>query len=392
MNPPTAYRTNQAWADAGDATLSRQYMQHVWVGDALGDAVVAAMAAAPQSAQQRWLRLGLETGPDAIPDAPPELLALLREAAEEPSWFDPALAAHGARGFHGNTQAFLAAFVASVLIEGFATLIAKSFNLTGRLQDQGIRRLMENNRHLAEIFLPGGLAPYGDGWRLSVRIRLIHARIRRLLNASPEWEREAWGEPLSAAHLGAAAAAFSGLLLQRATTLGVRLTPQERGGFMMVWRRTAQLMGIPPALLVTDEASARTLFRVARRCEPEPDMDCILLANSLVNSAPLVAGITEPAKRRELAAYIYRVARGLLGDAMADQLHFPRRHRLNILPLLRLRATLEHWARRVVPGYGQRRRAADFQLLMSVSFAAEPGNAYRLPQRLHAEQIGRAHV
>lgn len=386
MSFPSAYRTEQTWPDATQAAVARRYLDHVWQGDPLGDAVVAAMEGAPQSTQQRWLRLGLEAGPEAIPDAPAVLRELLAESAIEPPWFDPALAAAGARGFHGNTQAFLAAFVASVLIEGFATLIAKSFNLTGRLQDQGIRRLMENNRHLAEIFLPGGLEPHGDGWRLSVRIRLIHARIRRLLNASPEWERDAWGEPLSAAHLGAAAAAFSGVLLQRATTLGVRLSAEERAGFMMVWRRTAQLMGIPEALIMADEASARQVFHVARRCEPEPDLDCILLANSLVNSAPLVAGITDPAKRRDLAAHIYRVARGLLGDDLADQLRFPRRHRLDILPVLRLRARLEGWARRIIPGYGQRRRAADFQLLMSVSFAADPANPYRLPQALHAER------
>ena len=385
MPAPFAYRTAQTWRDAAEAATAEQYLTHVWLGDPLGDAVAAAMAEATPATQQRWLRLGLESGPDAIPDAPQPLLDLLAEAAVEPEWFDAASALRGCRAFHGNTQSFLAAFVASVLIEGFSTLIAKSFNLTGRLQDQGIRRLMENNRHLAEIFTPLGLEPYGDGWRLSVRIRLIHARVRRLLNASPEWDRAAWGEPLSAAHLGAAAGAFSGLLLTRAAALGVRLSAEERAGFMMVWRRTAHLMGIPPALIVSDEEAARHLFSVARRCEPEPDVDCILLANSLVNSAPLVAGITDPAKRRELATYIYRVARGLLGDELADALRFPRHRFAHVVPLLRLRTTVQRWARRAIPAYDRRCRKADFEILMSVSFAPNPGNPYRLPQQLHAE-------
>ena len=82
----------------------------------------------------------------------------------------------------------LAAFVAGVLIEGFTTNIAKSFFITGRVHDQGIRRLGQNNRHMIEIFLPGGLDRQGDGWKLSVRIRIIHARVRHLLNDSEDWE------------------------------------------------------------------------------------------------------------------------------------------------------------------------------------------------------------
>jgi hypothetical protein len=383
---PSAYRLDPRWATPREAGLSALYLAHTWQGDPLGDAAAAALSAAPRADQQRWFRLGLEAGPEAIPDAPPTLLALLAESAKVPDWFDPELAREGARGFHGNSQLFLVAFVTCLLIEGFSTPISKSFNLTGRLQEQGIRRLMENNRHLAEIFLPGGLDPYGDGWRLSVRIRLIHARIRLLLNASPEWDRAAWGEPLSAAHMGAATGAFSGLLLRKASELGARLTPRERLGVMMVWRRTAQLMGVPEALVMPDEEGARMMMRVARRCEPEPDLDCILLANALINSAPLVAGITDPAQRRALAAYIYRVARGMLGHELADTLRFPRRHRINIVPLLRLRSALDHWLGRMIPACGRHRRASGFQLLMSVSFFPEPTNPYRLPAQLHAER------
>ena len=68
--------------------------------------------------------------------------------------------------FTGNSQVVLAAFVAGVLIEGFTTNIAKAFFITGRVRDQGVRRLGQNNRHMMEIFLPGGLYRDGDGWKL----------------------------------------------------------------------------------------------------------------------------------------------------------------------------------------------------------------------------------
>src|SRR5690606_26484721 len=144
-----------------------------------------------------------------------------------------------------HSEMFIGAFVGAVLIEGFSTLISQSFCITGRLVDQGVTRLKQNNRHVIEIFLPGGLERGGDGWKLSVRVRLMHARVRRLLSRSPDWDRAAWGAPLSAAHIGFATACFSGLLLTRARMLGVELNDEERDSFMMIWRYSGLLMGVP---------------------------------------------------------------------------------------------------------------------------------------------------
>ncbi len=93
----------------------------------------------------------------------------------------------------------LVAFVTGVLVEGLLTLIAKSFNTTGRVAATP-RRLMQNNRQLMEIFFPGGLLRDGDDWKLSTCVRFVHARIRSLLVKSGEWDFEAWGTPLSAAN------------------------------------------------------------------------------------------------------------------------------------------------------------------------------------------------
>ena len=132
------------------------------------------------------------------------------------------------RMFHRNSQVILAAFVAGVLIEGFTINIAKSFFITGRVRDQGVRRLGQNNRHMMEIFLPGGLYSYGDGWKLSVRIRIVHARLRHLLSNSEDWNTEAWGVPISTAHLGYAVSAFSARLLKHETYENLGSSIQQR--------------------------------------------------------------------------------------------------------------------------------------------------------------------
>ena len=75
--------------------------------------------------------------------------------------------------------------------------------------------------------MPGYFDRYGDGWKLSVRIRIAHAQVRRLLNLSEEWDAEDNGTrklgavPLSAAHMALASAAVSARLLLHAERMGV---------------------------------------------------------------------------------------------------------------------------------------------------------------------------
>ncbi|MYB62812.1 MAG: DUF2236 domain-containing protein [Gemmatimonadetes bacterium] len=120
----------------------------------------------------------------------------------DPDWLDHDASTPGIHAFQRDSFRFLSGFVTGVLTDGFATLNSKSFVQTGRIFDNGVRRLQQNNRHFMEIYFPGGLQRYGDGWKLSVRIRFIHAQVRRLLGQSTEWSHEAWGVPISAAHLG----------------------------------------------------------------------------------------------------------------------------------------------------------------------------------------------
>jgi hypothetical protein len=387
---PTDYGAGFAAARAVDAGLAALYLHHTTIGDPLADAAIAAFHGTSAGAQQAWLQRGIQQGPDAIPDAPAALRNLLAEAEIVPPWFDPARTSAGCRAFHGNSEMFVGAFVGAVLIEGFSTLISRSFAITGRLTDQGVRRLKQNNRHLSEIFLPGGLERHGEGFALSVRIRLMHARLRFMLERSPEWDATAWGTPLSAAHIGFATAAFSGLLLERARRLGVRLTAAERESFMLVWRYSGHLMGVPPSLQCATEAEALHLHRIGALCEPPPDIDSIQLANGLINSAPLVAGITEPAARRRLVRKIYTVSRALIGDQMADRLRYPRSRTFGVLAAIRLRNRADRILRRVIPAVDRHRRAGQFVQMLDLSFDSPHHQGdearYRLPKELHAER------
>lgn len=383
---PAAYRRGYTEAAQVDAALAGIYVRHTTIGDPAADAVVAALHEVGRDRAEAWIQAGIEHGAAALADAPAPVRAFFAEVERVPDWFDPRQVGPGCRAFHRNSEMFLGAFVAAVLIEGFSTLISQSFAITGRIVDQGVRRLKQNNRQIVEIFMPGGLERQGDAWKLSVRIRLVHAGVRKLLAESGEWDAASWGTPLSAAHLGYATTAFSALLLKRAGMLGVELSEEERRSFMMIWRYAGHLMGVPPDMLFETEEQALRLQRIGALCEPPPTMESIILANAMINSAPIVVGIDTPRERRALARRIYRISRAMMGDELADGLRFPKLNVTGAIATLRWRNRLERLLSRWIPAFDRRRRAGLFQMMLEVSHYSPDGIRFRIPGHVHAEK------
>ena len=106
-------------------------------------------------------------------------------------------------------------------------------------------------------------------------------------------------------------------------TLGASYNDEEYASFMAVWRYSGHLMGIPEAILFHDADDALKLYEIGLMCEPDSPIESVVMAHSLVNSAPLIAGMTEPADRRRLAKYVYRISRKLIGNEAAESLMYP---------------------------------------------------------------------
>ncbi|MCY3545005.1 MAG: oxygenase MpaB family protein [Chloroflexi bacterium] len=287
--------------------------------------------------------------------------------------------------FHHNSRLVLGAYGGGVLVEGFSTNIGRSFNITGRLRDQGVRRLQQNNRHMIEIFMPYGLAIDGDGWRLSVRVRLVHAQVRRLLSNSDDWDTEAWGVPLSSAHMGNSITAFSARLLQHMKSLGAVFNEDEARSFLTVWRYTGHLMGIPEEIFFEQEEDALELYALGMMCEP-PDWDSIIMANGLVNSAPLVIGITKPAERRQLAKYVYSGSRAMIGNRLADEMRYPKSPTFGVLPWFRLQSRYYRFVEEHLPKLSRVNNFTNFTGLLEAAAFDEAGISYRLSDHPHAEE------
>ena len=386
LQVPSIYSEGYDKARRSDPELATKYMEYVTVADPVADAAVAALASFDQAKVHRLIQAGMDADEAAFREAPQALQDFFHEIGTPPAWFDPEATYAGCRAFHEYSDLFIPAFFV-VTLQNAATLISKAFHLTGRVTtEHGLRRIRQNTRHFIEIMLPGSLDRDGEGWKLSVRIRLVHAQVRRQIRAlADDWNESAYGAPLSGAHMALASANFSATMLRQAMKLGADLDAEARAGFMQTWRYASWLIGSPEELLFEgDEEKTAELYRVACVCEPPPGEEAIVIANSLINALPDIAGIAKGPARRAMTIHAQRVSRALLGTELADQLRFPRRFTGGLLRWLRWKRRLHQSVKNLSPRLAQRWRSEHFSFLLDASVLDDL--SYRLPDQLRADR------
>ena len=367
-----ARRLNQALAD--------NYIKHTLIGDPELDPVMQELSSMPPDDLHRFIGAAIEQHDEGVRKAPQVLRDFFKNLEESPPWLNRRAFEPGIRAFYANVDLMLVAFVTGVVVEGFSTRIAKSFRITGRVAANK-RRLQQNNRHMMEIFFPEGLQRDGDGWKLSTRIRFVHSRIRTLLAHSDDWDHEAWGVPVSAAHLGYTISVFSKRLLDYSRLVGASFNKEERESIMSVWRYAGHLMGIPDTILYKNTAEAEKIYKIGHMCEPPVDADSITVANTLLQAIPSVVGITDPVEREELLTLAYRFSRALLGNRLADGFQFPKYPTIGTLFAFRTKQRI----RRLLKGTGWV-RAGNFTRLLEISVYDEGGLSYRMPNHVHTSK------
>ena len=209
MEVPSVFAAGYEKACALDPALAHLYITHMRIGDPAADAAIADLSGLLPEDAQRFLRAGIELQEDVLREAPRSLQALVQEAATIPPWYDREAALQGCRAFLRNSNTLLGAYLGGALVEGFSTRVSGSYAATGRLAEDGLRRLKQNLRQLLDIFLPRGVEPSGEGWRVTLRIRMVHAKARMLIAGTDEWNAAERGTPVSAAHVAMGAAALS---------------------------------------------------------------------------------------------------------------------------------------------------------------------------------------
>ena len=377
---PYAYLEGYEKARLYDQAAADNYLKHTTIGDPELDPIMEELSAAlSPSDLHRFIGAGIEQHEEVLCLAPRALRDFFRNL-QEPPWLYYEGFRPGIRAFHENVDLMLTAFVTGVLVEGFSTLIAKSFNITGRVASTK-RRLQQNNRHMLEIFFPGNLQRNGEGWKLSTRIRFVHTRIRGLLAKSDDWNHEAWGTPVSAAHLGFAISVFSKRLLEYSAMLGAKFSREEQESVLAVWRYAGYLMGIPETILYTNGEEAGKMYKIGYLCEPKPDADSVAVANLLIQAIPKVADVQDSAEQEKLVELAYRLSRALIGKELADGFEFPPDPKWATLFKFRMKQRVLRLVRT-----NKMVRSDNFTRLLQISVYDSEGLSYKMPDHVYTSK------
>lgn len=165
---------------------------------------------------------------DDADDAPASLRNLFAFLDAEPDWGDHARLDRAADALIRHTAAFGIALGAASLLRGAGNNIAgKPLVLTGRYASMPAIRSVEVGEWLRQVITPGGMRRDGGGFAYTVRVRLIHAHVRRGMYQLGTWDEAAWGVPIPQPYMAFTMAEFGHIALDAMHTLGVRLSDDD---------------------------------------------------------------------------------------------------------------------------------------------------------------------
>ena len=384
---PTSYAAGYAKARNVDRKVADNYIRHTTIGDAELDPVMEELAELPPKQMHRFIRAGIEQDDNETLRCAPQIMRDFFNNYEVPDWVDFDEFKPGQSAFFSNMSNMLIAYAIGSAVEGFSTLVSKSFSITGRVSGLGpgaVRRLRQNNRHMVETYFPNGMKRDGEGWKVTMRIRFVHARMRKLLADSDLWDHDAWGTPLSAAHVGGIALyTFSIRQFEHAMAMGSKITEEERSSIVKIWRYGGSVIGVPDGILFTNEAEARQLYEIGHLCEPPPDDDALSVASSVFKAIPEMAGVKTEAERKSLQLYAFRLSRALIGNKLADQYGYPNtiRSRNLVLSYYRLRSRIANLLTK-----SWLLQEQSFTQIFDATQYDKEGISYRMPDHVRATQ------
>ncbi|OAQ96120.1 hypothetical protein LLEC1_05285 [Akanthomyces lecanii] len=186
------------------------------------------------------------------------------------------------------------------------------------------RRLLETLLHFVQVVESlDSIKPHGRGFASSVRVRLLHANVRRRIMRLEKqrpgyYDTEQWGVPINDLHQVGTVVAYSvSLVFLSLPRMGVFCTEQQIADYLALWRWVGYVMGTPVDWMSTP-ATAKAMMEAVLVSEIKPSSNSQIIANNILaaqtNSPPLYAS------RQFLAALAYR----LNGEELATALNIAR--------------------------------------------------------------------
>lgn len=312
--------TPEEWESLGQA-LTR--------GDPDMDRLVDWMTAVGTREARLLFERALEHGVDSIPDAPASLREFFAVYGQKPDWVDDALLARGAEVCQMTGAVGAWVMRDGALMGGYQS---PDFNrvlvMTGALEKGSSKRLAETSHWWLACTEQGGMDRYGEGTKSTLRVRMIHALVRRHVARRNDWDLVEDGVPINQLDMAATQLAFSIVLLQGVRTLGYAFSAEDGKSVVHLMRYVGWLMGVEPELLPTNERDGmRLLYHTLLSVVAPSDTSGRTLARALAD---------EPLNRRyKVLPWLRRrwereknlsINLFFVGRAGMDNLGLPRRY------------------------------------------------------------------
>jgi hypothetical protein len=303
----------------------RKLGEHLTVGDAPMDRLVEWMSTTGMEQTRALFDRALTYGIAAVPEAPEPLREFFTAVETVPDWVDWKLIRLGQRAMRrGGADGMYVARDVSLLGGYQFSGFNKTLIRTGALEKGSNKRFAETMQWAMDVIAENGMAPQGVGDRSTIRVRLIHAFVRRHVSAMPDWRGDEWGVPINQTDM---AATLVGALIAPPTGglgMGLVLSPREYEGIAHLTRYVGWLIGVHDEWLPRDfRDGIRVLYHTVAALS-EPDESTKQLAMPMAED-PMqwhyrsVAGL----RRRLARAQHLSVTSGFLGPRAMRALGLP---------------------------------------------------------------------
>ncbi|MEC3920109.1 oxygenase MpaB family protein [Nocardia sp. CDC160] len=276
-------RIDRARAYVPDDAVDR-VVRGMFRTDTVIDTVVEDFATLGRGTGWRLLARALRDRDPSPPGAPDSLRELLTPLMNPPKWFDPDQVRRGAQLWWRFAPAVIIGLGGTLMTAYAFGDLNKPQALNSRSETMAARRYEETSRWVLSATDPGTLTPGGTGFDATIRIRFVHAMVRRHLRTSGEWQRPAWGDPIHTTGMAVTANGFLLMPLAMFDLFDMPLTGDEIDAVRQLWCWIGHLMGVPEELLAHSVEDAGNITRAATLVFAPPDADTETLTRALLRT------------------------------------------------------------------------------------------------------------
>ncbi|MDX6742749.1 oxygenase MpaB family protein [Actinocorallia sp. A-T 12471] len=291
--PPTRFRADPEWARRSARALrsfvpdpdpTPEEFAAVARGLTRSDEAGAALAVAIGEREVTLAQFREALAHGVPHDAPEPLRAFFAVVEDRPGWVDEARLRRGARVMRRAGTNMVDVLNGSLLSGYRSSADTAALVMTGALSGAPTRRLGETMKWAVECVREDGMARWGEGWRLTVHVRLMHALVNRRLVRRADWDVRERGLPINQADQGATLGLHCTYYLLGIRMLGFPVGKADADAVMHLWRYVGWLMGVADEWLPLSEAHGRRIFYRLSLAAPPPDEHSRALAAAFEES------------------------------------------------------------------------------------------------------------